>query len=208
MMRVPSLGIVSLAAVGCLVLGIPSALATTTCGLFTQSELPNGGLPAPGGGLPSGDTFVTAATGVTPLGSLNGNSGGYPLCTTGSTYFIPFYLAAPANVSITIAEDDPHLNPDNTYFDLIVNGTSYPQGAVPDGGDSLELDVLQGGISTLGITDVYQQVNGSPATDQIAVSIQFNSYVAAAVPEPATLGLLGFGAACIVGLLRRRQHPA
>jgi hypothetical protein len=201
MMRAPSLGIVSLVAVGCLGLGVPRAFAGT-CSSFTQSELPNGGLPAPGGGLPSGDTFLTAATGVTPLGSLNGTSGtGYPTCTSGGTNFIPFFLAGAASVSITVVEDDPSHSPTDTYFELTVNGVSYTQSPPGTGGDTL-LDLgLSGGIGTLGITDLLQQANGTPATDQISVSMQFNNYI----PEPTTLALLGFGAVGVIGLRRRSR---
>lgn len=187
----------ALIAAGLLLIGGGNAFAGT-CSSVTGST--------PGVGLPSGDTFITAATGVTPDGSLNGSSGtGYPLCTSGSTFLIPFYLSAPSEISINVAEADI-INPDGTYFDLTVNGVDYVQSPIPTtqlGSDFLEVGV-PGGVSTLGITDLYQQLNGMPATDTLSVSIQFNNFI----PEPATMSLLGFGAICLGALRRRRHRPA
>jgi hypothetical protein len=163
-------------------------------------------------GLPNGAEFETSA----PTGTLDGPII-YPECdSTGSVFVafpttdatIPFFLPTATQVLISISEAFPPVL--GAYFDLLVNGASFAQSPIPptqQGSDSLIVDV-PAGLSLLGITDLQQAGQGANATyplNELSVAIQTDF---ALIPEPATLGLLGLGAACIIGLRRRRQRPA
>jgi hypothetical protein len=163
-------------------------------------------------GLPSGNEFETSA----PTGTLDGPII-YPECdSTGSVFVafpttdatIPFFLPTPEQVLISVSEVFPPVL--GAYFDLLVNGVSFAQSPIPptqQGSDSLIVDV-PAGLSLLGITDLQQASEGINATysfNDLSVAIQTDFSL---IPEPATLGLLGFSAACLAALRRRRLSPA
>lgn len=186
----------TLVVAGMLLLGGTNAFALpVTCSSLTPSTVQG----FPNDGLPSGAVFKTDAT-STPAGSLTSFDGDpYPVCSSGSSYYIPFYVSALAQVLIGISEVN---SVSGTYFGVSVNGTSVVQqssASVPPG-VSLLTDV-PAGIDLLGITENYG--TSGLTGDSLSVSVAFQSFI----PEPATLSLLGFGAACLIGL-RRRQRLA
>jgi hypothetical protein len=184
---------------GMLVLGGANAFAVPTCASLTPTDVQ----ALPNGGLPSGDTFETSSTSF-PAGSLTNfvDVSGYNVCSSGSTttYFIPFYVANPAQVLIGISEIR---NVSGTFFGVSIDGSSVLQQgtALVPPHVSLLTDVA-GGIGLLGITENYG-TSGLNA-DALSVGITFESFLPQ-IPEPATMGLLGFGAACLIGLRRRKR---
>ena len=123
---------------------------------------------------------------------------------------IPFSVASAADVLISIAEHSSLVL--GTYFDLTVgdaagnNGTSYDQSPIASNvlGGVSQVVAIPAGVSTLSILENTSAASfGTDGTfDTLAIGIQFQN----SIPEPATLSLLGFGAACLMAA-RRRQRP-
>jgi hypothetical protein len=180
----------ALIAAGLFVLGSASAFAGT-CDQSSATGLP-----------PDFGFFLTTS----PSGELSGATdppNSYTECTIGGTNYIPFYLPNAALVSIEVADLF------SLDFDLIVNGGSNILPTTP-GSNDVDIDV-PAGVSTLGIFVPSQDAalcNCTPTvpTDFMGVSISLINDIT--IPEPATLGLLGFGAACVVAVRRRRQRQA
>jgi hypothetical protein len=178
----------ALIAAGLLVLGSASAFAGT-CSQSSATGLP-----------PDFGYFLTTS----PSGELSGATdppNSYTECTIGGTNYIPFYLPNSALVSIEVSDLF------SLDFDLIVNGGGNILPSTP-GSNDVDIDV-PGGVSTLGILVPSQdaalcECTPTVPTDYMGVSISLINYI----PEPATLGLLGFGAACLIIVRRRRQSPA
>jgi len=124
--------------------------------------------------------------------------GSWPECTRDGENFIPFSVPSAANLTITVNDFNGLL------FDVFVDGTEYP-GTVPGENLISSIDVA-GGVSTVGILVPSQVPSDVPPPDSVTVSVDVNSFISA-VPEPATLSLLGFGAVCLAAL-RRRRPPA
>ncbi len=167
--------------------------------------------PCTATGLPNGVEVETAA----PTGTLDGPII-YPQCDSTGTVLVsfpttnatvPFFLPSPAQVLISLSEVFPPAL--GAYFDLLVNGVSFAQSPIPptqQGSASLTVDV-PAGLSLLGITDLEQAAQGANAVNplnELSLAIQTDFFI----PEPATLGLLGFGAACLIGLRRRQRRLA
>ena len=177
-----------------------NAFAVPTCASLTPTEVQ----ALPNGGLPSADTFKTSSTSV-PAGSLTNfvDLNGYSVCSSGSpaTLFIPFYVTNPAQVLVGISEIN---NVAGTFFGVSIDGTTVLQQAsalVPPG-VSLLTDV-SAGIGLLGITENYG--TSGLTQDALAVGVTFEKFLPV-IPEPATMGLLGFSATCLIGLRRRQRR--
>ena len=108
---------------GMFVLCGANAFAVPTCASLTPTEVQ----ALPNGGLPSGDTFETSSSSF-PAGSLTNfvDLNGYSVCSSGSTttYFVPFYVANPAQVLVGISEIN---NVSGTFFGVSIDGTSVLQ---------------------------------------------------------------------------------
>jgi PEP-CTERM motif len=205
MMRALLFGTVSLVTVDLLVLGTPSAdAATCAASALTTAHLPTG-------------TFETYAypNGTSATGTLDGNFSAYYECTAGGTLIssssglsppaagnqnavIPFYGSLTAAGSATISVATTLVETGDT-FDIILNGASVDS-SLADGGH-IQVNLLAG-LNKLGIVETY----GTPyfGGDLLTVSVTNFNYI----PEPATLALLGFGAACLVELRRRKPRYA
>jgi hypothetical protein len=186
---------------GMFVLCGANAFAVPTCASLTPTEVQ----ALPNGGLPSGDTFETSSSSF-PAGSLTNfvDLNGYSVCSSGSTttYFVPFYVANPAQVLVGISEIN---NVSGTFFGVSIDGTSVlQQGSALVPPNVSLLTNVAGGIGLLGITENYG--TSGLTQDALAVGVTFEKFLPV-IPEPATMGLLGFGAACLIGL-RRRQRRA
>ncbi len=197
MLRALLFGSVSLVAVGCLAVGGTSAFAASCSSLSGPPGFPSS--------VPIGDFFETSGT----KGLLDGFPvGSYPQCTVGSTtYFIPFYETATAKVEVVVADLNYAPSVTTQGFDIDVGSvggalTPYSLGANGAGTEFSVTLAAPGGVDLLGITDIALNGASANATDVFEVSIQFENYI----PEPATLGLLGFAAACLAGLHHRRRR--
>ena len=176
----------ALASVSFLVLGSAGAFAAPCSSSFS------GGFP------PSASFFQAEGTG----GALNGTVTGlsWPECTMGGVEYIPFSATGGHLVLGTISDSIglpfsvTIKSPTAAFAPMSYNGTmsvSFPG-----------FDVL-GGVGLIAVT-----VSGLTLhqLDDMTVALEYGAAITP-MPEPATLGLLGFGAACL-GALRRRRSPA
>lgn len=201
----------ALIAVSYLALGSAGAFAIAAPLACIESNLTSGS--------PSG-TFETAGPGST--GTLDGFfTGTYHECTApGGTLIavsssivftnavIPFFetRSEAANVAISVAETE---QPGAT-FDLFLDGSATPFATDVLSGADTEVEV-PAGLNVLAITENYPVSTASALLadpiDQLSVGVSLVNFITpSTVPEPATLGLLGFGAACLAGLRRRRRR--
>jgi hypothetical protein len=174
-----------------MVAGGPGAFASTCSSL-------NGPLLSPSS--PAGNIFETLG----PTGLLDGFGADYPTCTTGGANFIPFYEAQATVVDLAIGGASS-LNSSFTFTiaSVAAGGPASTTGKTDGSGDlTLTGIAVPAGLDTLAITD--SALIGTGNADDFGVSIQFNNFI----PEPASLGLLGFGATCLIGLVRRRRQSA
>jgi|SRR5580658_7505154 hypothetical protein len=170
------------------------------------------------GGIPQG-TFETEGAGST--GTLDGFfTDSYYECTASggtiltkpentsliSNAVIPFYLSLTdaANVTISVLAETPDAR---DTFDLILDGKTIATD-VASGADTKA--TIMAGLNTLAITENYvgvaATVDAVDPTDTLSVGVSLRNLITpVSTPEPATLSLLGFGAACLVGLRRRRR---
>jgi hypothetical protein len=192
MQRGPNMMVRALIAVGVLVVVGGSGAFADTC-----SSL-NGPTLSPSS--PAGDVFETSG----PTGLLDGFGITYPTCSTGTAFFIPFYEAHAATVDLAIAGASSLSSPFTFTIASVAAGGPASTTANTDGSGDLTLtDVaVPAGLDTLAITD--SALIGTGAVDDFGVSIQFQNFI----PEPASLSLLGFGATCLIGLVRRRRQSA
>jgi hypothetical protein len=196
----------ALIAAGFLVLSSAGAFAS----VCTANGQPDDSLTL--GGFLVQTSETTPAT--SPLsGTLDGQvSSGWSECDSTGTSLVsfpvtnatlPFDLPGAALVLISVSEQQPTVF--GAYFDLIVDGVSYDQPAIvasATGFDDLSVTVPEG-LSTLGITELTSAASFGFADgfDYLSVTVGLESYI----PEPATLGLLSLGAACLAALRRRRR---
>ena len=164
-------------------------------------------------GSPSG-SFETKGTGGT--GTLDGYfTGTYVECTsypggtiiaakTSNTFtnaVIPFFVSTSegADVTISVATSKDA----GATFDLYLNGNP-PTALETDVASGVDTPVtIPAGLNALAITENYTAgVHGN----SLSVGVSLVNLITP-VPEPATLALLAFGAACLTGL-RRRRRPA
>jgi len=197
MMRALLFGTVSLVAVECLALDATSAFAgPTTCSV-----------PAINGGIPVGNFLVLQNT-TSHTGTLANSSSSvesYPVCQIGSVNVIPFGESKAVTKAITIAEE--FLT--GGYFQLIVDlGTANAQTFSRLSGTAGFLVAssvhLLSGLNTLDVTEFNSSFpSAGGGSDAISATITNFNFI----PEPATLGLLGFAAASLISL-RRKRLPA
>jgi PEP-CTERM motif len=191
MIRKLLFGTVSLVAVNCLVLGAPSAFATCSAA-----------------GLPSGQDFEIGSNGLLDGNIITGSA--YPECEVATShYVIPFFVPTAEEVEISLTEDGYtgafyDLTVDPGTANVLTNNQAGISSTATLGSDLWKGVAVPAGVNTL---DIFENNDSSAFEaapgDGVEVAMQFYSFI----PEPATLGLLGFGAACLVAL-RRRQRLA
>jgi hypothetical protein len=176
-----------------------NAFAVPTCASLTPTEVE----ALPNGGLPSGDTFETSSSSF-PAGSLTNfvDLAGYTVCSSGSTttYSIPFFLTNPAQILLGITQIN---NISGTFFGVSIDGSSVLQQDSPVVPPNISLLTnVAAGIGLLGITENYGTTGLTE--DALAVGITLEKFLPT-IPEPATLSLLGLGAACLAAARRRQR---
>jgi hypothetical protein len=153
-------------------------------------------------GFPTGQDFEIGANGL-----LDGtvDSGTYPECLVSSTFLIPFFVPTAQNVEISLSEV-PGIT--GAFYDLTLDpGTAdvqtNDQAAIPTTQQGLDTWVVAvpTGLNTLDILE--NNNSGGFVGDSVSVAMQTFS----SIPEPATVGLLGFGAVWLFGF-RHRQRMA
>ena len=93
-----------------------------------------------------------------------------------------------------------------TIASVAAGGPASTTGNTDGSGDLTLTDVaVPAGLDTLAITD--SALIDTANVDDFGVSIQFQNFISE-IPEPASLSLLGFGATCLIGLVRRRRQSA
>ncbi len=192
MRRGPNMMMRALTAAGFLVLvGGSGAFAATCSSLSGPSLSPSS---------PSGDFFETLG----PTGLLDNFVSTYPTCTTGGAFFIPFFEPHAAVVDLAIGRALSLNSPFTFTIASVAGGGPVSTTGNTDGSGDLTLtDVdVPAGLDTLAIID--SALIGTTSADDFGVSIQFQNFI----PEPASLSLLGFGATCLIGLVRRRRQSA
>jgi len=182
-------------------------------------------LPCAASGLPSAIFQTQAASPSSLSGALNGNAfGSWPMCNSAGTglityppgaagSLIPFEVTTATTVQIDVAENDVSVL--GTFFDLTVATgnplsvvASLTQPTIPSdqlGSAGLTLNLAADVLYTLAITENTSASSFGSRGGKDSLDVTIAPVGSISTPEPATLGLLGFGVTCLVGLRRRRR---